>query len=248
MRHPRPIALALLFAALVGLASFAPALAQADRQPPRPVHGLNPADIDPAADPRQDFYRFANGGWLDRTEIPADEGQYGFFNELQDETTAQLLDLLDRLAAGGTLQGGTDEWKAVRLFEQGNDLATRNAQGIDPVRPTLDEIDAIADLTGYHRFLEGATFRGVDGLFPIVAAPKLTDATTMGAFVDGPYLGLPNRDYYLEDAAGNEEVRAAHRAAAAELLTLIGYDPTRAEAAAQAVYDLEKITLLSPSA
>jgi predicted metalloendopeptidase len=203
-------------------------------------HGIDPADMDAAADPRQDFYRFANGGWLDRTEIPADEGQYGVFNELNDETIAFLLDLLDRLAAGGTLQGGTDEWKAVRLFEQGNDLATRNAEGIDPVRPVLAEIDAIADLTDYHRFLEGATFRGIDGLFPIFVVPELMDATTMGAFVSGPHLGLPNRDYYLEDDAGNKKIRAAYRATAAKLLTMTGYEPARAEAAAQAVYDLER--------
>ncbi len=62
-------------AVLVLLSTVAPVLAQQ-----REVHGLNPVDLDLQADPRADFYRFANGGWLDRTTIPPDEASYGVFD------------------------------------------------------------------------------------------------------------------------------------------------------------------------
>ena len=238
MRSRRSMLLTMLIAALVALSAIAPALAR--QAPPEAGHGINPADMDLAVDPAADFYRFANGGWLDRTPIPADEGQYGVFNEVYDRTTAQLLDLMGRLAEGGQVQGGTDEWKAVELFRQGTDLATRNAQGVAPIRPTIAEIDAIRDLTGVHQFLEGSSFRGINGLMGVGVGPGLDDSTVNIAFLGGPYLGLPNRDYYLEEASGNAEVRAAYVETSADLLGFLGYDEARAAAAARAVYDLER--------
>ncbi|CAA9557065.1 MAG: hypothetical protein AVDCRST_MAG19-1320 [uncultured Thermomicrobiales bacterium] len=237
MRHRRPTALTILVAALVALASFAPTLA---RQAAPEIHGIDPANMDLTVDPAADFYRFANGGWLDRTQIPADEGQYGVFNEVNDRTTAQLLDLLGRLSTEGGVQGGTDEWKAVEMFRQGTDLTTRNAQGVDPIRPTVAEIDAIRDLSGVHQFLEGATFRGVNGLLPVQVFAGLDDSTVNATYLGGPYLGLPERDYYLEEAPGNAEVRAAYIETSAKLLGYLGYDPARAGQAAQGVYDLER--------
>ena len=230
----RPVVAALI-AIVIALASLAPALAQT----PRPT-GIDPADMDLAADPTQAFYRFANGGWLDRTEIPADQPAYGVFNELEDRTTDQLLDLLNDLAAGGTVRAGTDQAKAVDFFAQGTDLATRNTQGIEPIQPILDRIDRIGDVAGIHDFQQGAVFLYVSGLLPISGGAGLEDSSVNGAYLSGPYLGLPNRDYYLEDDDGNAAVREAYVAACARLLALAGYDETKAASAAQAVYDLER--------
>jgi putative endopeptidase len=223
---------------LVSLSSVAPVVAQ---QPTTEVHhGINLADMDLSVDSDANFYRFANGGWLDRTTIPPDKAAYGVFDELNDLTTRQLLDLLDRLAKGGVLTEGSDEWKAVRLYQQGIDRSTRNAQGIAPVKPVLDEIDALGNLDALHRFLQDAAFKGVPGLFPIFVFGDLQDSTINAAYVGGPWLGLPNRDYYLEDDAANQAVRTAYVETSAKLLTLAGHDEATAKEAAQAVYDLER--------
>jgi putative endopeptidase len=224
----------------------APTLTLARQSADSEVHGINPADMDFSVDPAEDFYRFANGGWLDRTEIPADEGAYGVFNELDDLTTEQLLDLLGGLTTSSNLQEGTDEWKAVQLFAQGTDLGTRDAQGIEPIQPILDEVDAITSLDELHAFQEGAGFRWLTGLFYTFVIPDLQDSSINAPYLSGPWFGLPNRDYYLEDDEGNAEVREAYVQACAELLGYAGYDGAAAEAAAQAVYDLER-TLVEPT-
>ena len=234
MYHQRWRFIAVVVAFLVAVSSMAPVLARQAE-----LHGIDPADMDLTVDPGVDFYEFANGGWLDRVEIPGDKGSYGVFAELDDQTTELLLDLLGRLAANDTLQGGTDEWKAVRLFEQGTDMVARNEAGLRPVAPILDEIEAIQDTTGLHAFLQGSIFRGVEGLLPVLVFPDLEESAVNAAYVGGPFLGLPNRDYYLEDAPGNEEVRAAYVATVAELLGMLGYEAGEAAAAAEAVYDLE---------
>lgn len=225
---------ALLGMLLAGTALFAAGTSFAQQGS---VHGINPADMDFAADPRADFYRFANGGWLDRTAIPADQPEYGVFNEVDDRTTRQLLVLLGRLGASQTLQPGTDEWKAVQFYRQGTDLAARNRQGIAPIRPTLDAINALTDLESLHRFQQTAIFKGIGGLFSVDVFADLSDSRVNAAYLGGPFLGLPNRDYYIDD---DEAVRTAYIATISKLLVLAGHDASRAPADAAAVYAFEQ--------
>ncbi|MDQ3779819.1 MAG: M13 family metallopeptidase [Chloroflexota bacterium] len=204
------------------------------------IHGIHPTDMDCAVDPGVDFYRFANGGWLHRTTIPPDEGAYGVSDEIHDRTQRQLMELLGRLAADSALEDGTDEWKALRLFQQGTDLENRNARGIEPIRPILAEIDAIDDLAGVHRFLQGSAFVGAPGLFSVSGRPDPTDAAVVVAHLGGPWLGLPNRNYYLENDQATVTARLAYLHASAELLTYSGYDRVTAREATLAVHDLER--------
>src|SRR5262245_40988337 len=107
-----------LFAAIVAVLTLLTSAAPALAMPPL-VHGLAPADLDLSVDPRQEFYRYANGGWLDRTTIPSDRSSYGVFTELNDETIAYLTDLLACLGKSDELTPGSDEWKAAQLYRQG---------------------------------------------------------------------------------------------------------------------------------
>ena len=203
-----------------------------------PAYGIDPANMDFGVSPREDFYRFANGGWLEQTEIPDDKSSYGTFTELYDITLEQLLAILDEAVSGQrALAAGSDEDKAVRMWQQGIDVDTRNAAGLTPIATILAEIDAIADLAAYHEFLQGAMFFGLTGSLPIGVSPDLRDSGINAVYLGGPWLGLPNRDYYLED--GNEAVREAYVATNAKMLERLGREPEDARAAAQAVYDLE---------
>jgi putative endopeptidase len=195
--------------------------------------------MDLGISPREDFYRFANGGWLDRTEIPDDKSSYGTFTELYDLTTDQLLAILGEASAGEReLAVDSDEAKAVRIWQQGIDADGRNELGLSPIEPFLTEIDAITDLSAYHEFLEGAMFRGLSGSLPVGVSPDMRDSGINAVYLGGPWLGLPNRDYYLEE--GNEEVRRAYIETNAKLLERLGQDPDSAHAAAQDLYEFEK--------
>ncbi len=203
------------------------------------AYGIDVANMDVGVSPREDFYRFANGGWLEETEIPDDKSSYGTFTELYDVTLEQLLTILDEVVAGDReLAPDSDEAKAVRMWQQGIDTETRNALGLTPIEPVLAEIDAIADLPAYHEFQLEAMFRGLSGSLPIGVGPDLRDSGTNAVYLGGPWLGLPNRDYYLEE--GNEAVQESYIATNAVLLQRLGADADVARAGAEAVYDLEK--------
>ncbi len=204
------------------------------------VTGIDPADMDLAVSPRDDFYRFANGGWLDRTTIPSDRSSFGVLRELNMRTTKQVIGLLENLTDSDALDEGTDEWKVVQFFRQGTDLATRNAQGIAPIQTALDRIQGIGDLDGLHAFLIDAFELGVPHVFGVDVGKDLSDSSVYSLYLDGPYLGMPNRDYYLDDTPSNLEAREAYIATCADLLRHAGHAEGTARNDAEAVFDLER--------
>jgi putative endopeptidase len=203
-----------------------------------PIPGIDLADMDLAVSPRDDFYRFANGGWLDRAVIPADRPYVNVFSQLNDRTIDQQIDLLR--AAAGTAAPGSDEAKAAAIFAQGMDLTARDRQGIAPIQDALDRIAAIDSLDAYHAYLRRAPFDGVGATLNLSSEPDLKESATYALYLIGPSLGLPNRDYYLEDDPSNLALRQAYRDTGAALLIAAGYAPDEAATAAQAIDDFEK--------
>jgi len=225
-------------AAMAALLLIAPGVSTAATVAQNKTYGIDLANMDLGVSPRADFYRFANGGWLEKTEIPEDKSSYGTFTELYDITLEQLLAILDEAVTGDrALAPDSDEAKAVRMWQQGVDVEARNALGLTPIEPFLAEIAAIADLPAYHEFQHGAMFLGLSGSLPIGVGPDLRDSGTNAVYLGGPWLGLPNRDYYLEE--GNAAVQESYIATNAKFLERLGTDPATARDAAQAVYDLE---------
>jgi putative endopeptidase len=215
-------------------------------------HGINVADMDLTVSPRDDFYRFANGGWLDSVDIPADRGFVAVRTEINDRVIAQQLDLLRAAATAGGTAPGPDETKATALFAQGLDVAARNRAGIAPIQDALDRIAAIDTHEAYYTYLPRAPFDGVGvtlhqpfdgvgGTLPVKVMADAKDSTTYALYValDYPTVGLPNRDYYLADDPELAAVRQTYRDTGAALLTAAGYPAEDAAAAAAAVYDFE---------
>ncbi len=153
----------LLVAMLLALTSASAVLAQSPvaspvGSPTASTHGVQTADMDLSADPAQDFYQYANGGWLARTEIPGDLPRYGAFDSLIALTDQQQFAQLDTLMQGNTLQEGSDQWKAVEFYKQGVDLDARNAAGIAPLQPQLDVIASITSLDDLHQKMANSDF------------------------------------------------------------------------------------------
>ncbi len=203
------------------------------------THGIQIADMDLSVDPAQDFYQFANGGWLAGIEIPADSASFGVFDALMQQTMDQQLAQLDALIASNDLVEGSDEWKAVRFFEQGIDMDTRNAQGIGPVQAQLDIIASATDLEHLHELMASPAFTGIPDLFGAAITADPGDSTVNTIWLAGPQLGLPDVTYYTRDSGANAAVREAYKQSVAQFFQLTGMTEADATAAAQAVYDFE---------
>lgn len=198
--------------------------------------GIDPRNMDFTVDPGEDFYQFANGGWLARTERPADTPAYGVFNEINDRVTEELFAVIDGLETDPT----TAQGKARAIYDQYVDMETRDAQGVEPLRPILDEILAIASVEDGLAFQQVADTYHLGGLFAPSAGASPEDATVTSAFLWGPFLSLPSEDYYLDESEEGQAVRDAWIEITAELLISLGYEAADAMAAAEAVLAFER--------
>src|SRR3569623_994470 len=124
-------------------ASISPA---ASGQPAGP-HGVAVGDMDKAGAPGDDFYRYANGHWLDVTQIPADRSSWGEFARLRERADQRTKDLVQELANKSNT-AGTDEQKIGDYYASFMDEQGIEQKGVAPLKPDLDRISAITDLNG----------------------------------------------------------------------------------------------------
>ncbi len=204
-------------------------------------HGIQIANMDLSVDPGDDFYQFANGGWLARTERPGDTPAYGVFDEINDRVEAQLLETMNELEADPETAPG----KARSTFDQYIDYDTRDTQDIAPIQPLLDEIGAEG-----LAFQEVADTYQLAGLFAPYADASPEEATITSGFLTGPILSLPSEDYYLDDSEDGQAIRDAWIETTTQLLIHLGYTEEEATTAAENVlaFEMELVGIKTPDA
>lgn len=201
--------------------------------------------MDRSVAPGDDFFGYANGGWLKSVEIPADRGSYGVFAQLAEATDARVAQLLR--SPGG---GSADADKARDYFAAFMDEQQIEARGLSGLQPQLRAIAAIADRKQLAHYL-GSTLRTdvdilnathlyTDHLFGLWVAQDLDDPSRYSPFLVQGGLGMPDRDYYLKSSAHMQALRERYQKHIAAMLVLGGTAPAEAGREAAAIYGLEK--------
>ena len=209
-----------------------------------PDHGLDVKGMDPAVKPGDNFFRFANGRWLQSTEIPPDRSSWSngaMLTELTAKRTSDLIQEAAKAAASGEAKKIGDTYASF-MDEEGIE-----AKGLAPLRPRLDEIARISDKKQLAHHL-GTTLRAdvdvlnstslyTDNVFGLWVAQDLDDPAHYSPFLLQGGLGMPDRDYYLSASPKMAEVRAKYLSYVTNLLQLAEVrDP---QGAAHRIVDME---------
>jgi endothelin-converting enzyme/putative endopeptidase len=204
------------------------------------THGISVANMDPSVKPGDDFYRYANGNWIKRTEIPADRAEVDVFSRLADLSNKRTSDLIEEIAKSNS-PAGSGARKVADLYNSYMDEATIEAKGLAPLRPHLDAIAAIHDKRELAHAL-GETLRAdVDALnntnfytpnlFGLWVAPGFNDSEHYVGYLMQGGLQLPDREYYLSDSEGMKKIREQYQAHVSAVLKLTGFSDADARAA-----------------
>jgi endothelin-converting enzyme/putative endopeptidase len=234
MRPFRPAAGAALLLAVSACLGARPA------PTPPGAGGIDAAALDRAVAPCDDFYRFACGGWIDRTEIPPDRSRWSrSFDEIQERNLAQLRALAE--AAAAAKLGPEDRYadKVGAYYASCMDEAALEARGLEDLRAEWKQLDAVKDARSLSVAVARLHREGVWPVFRLVSDQDAKDATqVIGVVVQGG-LTLPDREYYLKDDPKSAEIRKEYEAHVARMLALAGAADARARADARAIVALE---------
>ena len=198
---------------------------------------IDPKNFDPEVRPRDDFYRYANGAWLKNHPVPASESRWASFTILQEDNQKNLRAILERAAALKT--PSAIEKQVGDFYASGMDEAGIDAAGATPLAPELARITALktpAEILGEIAHLH---LLGVNAGFNFDSGADAKDSNTVIAVLSQGGLGLPDRDYYLNDDEKSKTIRERYLAHVAKMLVLLGETPATADAGAKAVMKLE---------
>ena len=170
--------------------------------------------------PGDDFYRYANGAWLDTFEIPADLSNYGSFTTLRLEAEADIRAIVEELAEGQA-EPGSLEQKVGDFYGSWMDTTALDQRGADPLKPYLAAIAAVGSKDDLQRLFGDKAYTAPFGTGIL---PDPADTTRYIAFVGQDGLGLPDRNYYLDAGEQFERYRAAYMDYMEKLHALAGID------------------------
>ena len=202
------------------------------------IPGIVIENMDTTVSPKEDFYNYVNGNWMKNTEIPEDRTRWGGFSVLRKSTDADVLQILADAKKSGTYDASTDQAKALAIFDTKLDTAARNKAEISPLQPALDAIAGIQNLKDLQTVL--AKNPSVNSPFFGLSVFADLNNSAMNAVYLGPAgLGLPERDYYLDDDEKSMEIRQEYKKHIVRMLQMLGDSKEAATAASEKILELE---------
>jgi putative endopeptidase len=199
--------------------------------------GIDHSASDPTVRPQDDLFAHVNGGWVARTEIPADRGRYGSFDILRESAEQRVRDIITAVARANP-EEGTVARKVGDLYSSFMDEAAINELGVAPLEPFFTAIDEVATPSDVMLLLGSFLRAGVDGLVHPIVNTDDRDSSRYVVYLEQAGIGLPDEAYYRDPQ--HAAIKAAYPAHLARMLTLAGaYAGDAASAAADRVMALE---------
>jgi len=201
-------------------------------------NGFDLTTMDKSIKPGDDFFNYVNGTWIKNTEIPADKSRWGSFIELREENNKRLRKVFET-AQKTKADKGTAMQKIGDLYSMGMDLKIINKLGYDPIKSDLNTIDFIKTEADVEVVIAYLYKNGFSPLFGFGGGPDLENSEMTISWLSQGGLGLPDKDYYLEDEGRSPEIRKEYLIHIAKMFQLIDYSETDAKDAANKIMALE---------
>lgn len=195
-------------------------------------------DVDTTVNPADDFFQFANGGWIKSHPIPASESSWGVGQLVQDDIYGRLK-IINEKAAKASAEKGSITRKIGDFWVSGMDSAAADKQGIGPLRKDLAVIDQISNINQLITVVADMHTKGMRVMFSegVYQDDKNSEVNAYQLSQGG--LGMPNRDYYFNTDEKTLGVQKAYQLLLQKTFRQLGDDSLSAAKHTADVYGLE---------
>jgi putative endopeptidase len=201
--------------------------------------GIDLSNLDTTAKPGNDFFQYANGGWLKANPIPDEYSRYGAFAILGKKNQKEIKSIVDELSKLEEVKKGSPEQQIRDFYNSGMDTTRIEEMGYQPIKQRLDDIDAMQNLSDIIDMQAKLNMEGSYPLFAIFSSQDDKNSTEVIANMVQGGLGLPDRDYYTNEDERSENIRNAYVEHIAKMFQLTGVSEEEAALKAKKVMALE---------
>lgn len=202
--------------------------------------------IDLTVSPGEDFFQYANGTWMKNNPLPAEYSRYGSFEIVREKNWEDLRSIFEDAAQSSDPPEGSNIKKIGDFYAIGMDSEKIEADGLQPLQEELNRIDAIQtsrevqeQIARMHSYGGAGFSGGLSPLFGFFSEQDQLNSQMVIAWLYQGGLGLPDRDYYVEESDREKEIRASYVEHVQKMFELMGEIPEEARKKSEVVMAIE---------
>ncbi len=193
--------------------------------------GIEVTAIDTGVRAQDDFFRYTQGKWLKDVDIPSDRSSWSAFSIAQERVEQQVSAIIGEAASQKNAKAGSEAQKMGDFYTSYVDEKRRNELGLAPLKAERARIDALKDKRELAALMARFDRIDVGGPLGMGVGQDNKDSTRYIMGISQSGLGMPNRDYYLQDEARLKDIRTKYQAHIGKMLALAGHQDADAKAA-----------------
>lgn len=203
------------------------------------IHPIDTSNMNMNIAPGDDFYRFVNGGWLDKNPIPEEYSRYGSFEQLAEDNEEKLFALLNEIRGDRNAQQGSSRQKIRDFFNSAMDTVTQTELASEPISFLFEKVENISELNELTETIAYLQKRGITPVFRLYAGQDRKNTEVIIANIMQGGLGMSDRDYYLNQDSRSVEIRNSYELFIEKIFILAGHSKREARKARRMIMEME---------